>query len=210
VARFPGTPRGDFAWREVKEDPARGGAFATLPVLDWDGFVLGETLPIAGYLARRLGIHEGRTDEQLALLENVTAAAYLNVLALVSDLLAPFPTPGDDQWPGFLDAFIEEMPVRVARFERAMDAPYFGGDRPAVPDYFVFEGIQMWRELLGAPVEQTLSRCPRLRALLAALAQRPGIAAHLASGQHQPTITASPQEPAIRERLRERVAAQKR
>ena len=73
-------------------------------------------------------------------------------------------------------------------------------------DYFVFEALDAWLELLDAPFEQTLVACPRLRQHRAALSARPALAAYLASGHRPSSLTASPLEPEIRQRLNEHVS----
>jgi glutathione S-transferase len=195
----------DEGWLAGKENPASGGPFAALPVLSWDDLVLGETLAIAGYLDRRLGHTRGRSDEELARLEMVGSAAYVNLLGLVPTLLVPFPSPHEEDWPAFLQAFVEEIPRRVARFERLLaagSAPFFGGATPVAADFFVYEVVQMWRALLEARMESALADWPRLRAHVAAVEARPRVREYLDSGRRPLPITVSPREAEIRARLR--------
>jgi glutathione S-transferase len=199
----------DFSWPDSKDDRSVGGPFAGLPVLQWADFVVSETQAIAGYLARRLGHYRGRSDEEIARLEMVTSAAYLNLLAPVTELIAPFPAPPDQEWTAFLEAFVVEIPLRVARFESllaSIPTPYFGGESPAGADHFLFEALDMWREVLGPPLQAMLDRCPRLAALMQALPARPALRDYLASGRRPTPITVSPREPEIRQRLAAHVA----
>jgi glutathione S-transferase len=196
--------RWDPSWFEAKEDPAVGGPFGVLPLLQWDDLVLGETLAIAGYLARRLGHYRGRSDEQIARLEMVAASAFLNVLTPAGELLFPFPGPQEDQWVGFLQAFADEIPRRIGRFERLLAAsldPFFGGRDPVGADFFVFEAVETWRMMLAPVLDARLAAWPRLRALLAAVAERPRLRGYLEAGRRPETITASPLEPEIRRKL---------
>src|SRR5688500_3426854 len=62
-------------WPPLKAQRSISGPLGHLPVLIWDDLELAETLPIAGYLATRLGHVEGRSIGERAKLEMITSFA---------------------------------------------------------------------------------------------------------------------------------------
>jgi hypothetical protein len=193
------------AWQRYAGAPEAGGPFCSLPVLQWEECSIAQTLAIAAYLSRWLGHAENLDSAGLARLESVASAAYLDLTCLIRELLRPRVMPQDDQWPTFLAEFSTTVPARLPAFERllcARGAPFFGGVAPVAADYFVFEAVDAWLELLGAPVAAALANCPRLREHQSELLARPKLSAYLASGCRPLPLTASPHETAIRARLR--------
>jgi Glutathione S-transferase, C-terminal domain len=193
----------DLSWPTFK-GAAQGGPFGSLPVLHWGEHTIGQALAIAGYLTRRLGLDQGRDCDELALLESVTSAAYLDLTCVVRELLRPRVMPNDEQWPAFFASFLDSIPARLPSFERLLGArgtPFFGGVEPAAADYFVFEAVDAWLELLGVRLVAALATCPRLRDHHSAVFARPNLKAYLASGARPNPLTASPLEREIRERL---------
>lgn len=198
----------DVSWSTFK-GAAQGGPFGSLPVLHWGEHTIGQALAIAGYLTRSLGLDQRRDRENLALLESVTSAAYLDLTCVVRDLLRPRVIPNDEQWPAFFAGFLESIPARLPAFERQLSAqgtPFFGGVEPTAADYFVFEAVDVWLELLGFGFGAALATCPRLREHHSAVFARPNLNAYLASGGRPGPLTASPHEPEIRERLSKALA----
>ena len=200
----------DLSWSAFK-GTAKGGPFGSLPVLHWGEHTIGQALAIAGYLARRLGLDQRRDCENLALLESVTSAAYLDLTCVVRDLLRPRVMPNDEQWPAFFAGFLDSVPARLPAFERllgALGTPFFGGIEPAAADYFVFEAVDAWLELLGVRFVAALATCPRLREHHSAVFARPTLNAYLVSGRRPGPLTASRHEPEIRERLSKALASE--
>jgi glutathione S-transferase len=200
----------DQSWPEHKASPGISGPFSALPLLIWGDHRVAQTLAIAAYISRQLGQYAGRADDEIAGRESVTSAAYLDFTSLVSELFRPRLVPVAEQWSLYFSWFIPRITARPAGLERLLAtsaAPFFGGTAPVVADYFVFEALDVWLELLGAPFEQVLQYCPRLRQHRATLAARPALAAYLASGRRPSSLTASPLEPEIRERLSEHVSS---
>jgi hypothetical protein len=200
----------DLSWSTFK-GAAQGGPFGSLPVLHWGEHTVGQALAIAGYLARRLGLDEHRNCENLALLESVTSAAYLDLACVVRDLLRPRVMPNDEQWPAFFAGFLDSIPARLPAFERLLSAqstPFFGGVEPVAADYFVFEAVDAWLELLGVRFVAALATCPRLREHHGAMFARPHLNAYLASAGRPGPLTASRHEPEIRERLSKSLASE--
>ena len=92
-----------------------------------------------------------------------------------ADLCRPRVMPNTADWQHFIAEFVSSILGRLRAFERmlvAQSGPYFGGNEPVAADYFVFEAVDAWRELLGAPLVAALARCPRLRDQDKALSSR--------------------------------------
>ena len=103
------------SWRTVKEQ-AEGGPFGSLPVLEWGDDCVAQALPIAGYVARRLGQYDGLDAMAIAHLEMVASAAYLDVIAeLVMMLWVPSAVPDTEATVRFAN--------HEARIHHKVDAP---------------------------------------------------------------------------------------
>lgn len=192
------------AWRTLKEQP-EGGPFGSLPVLEWEGDRVGQTLAIASYLSRRLGHYDGLDAANAARLEMVASAAYLDVVGQVALMMRP-PTPLTDENEGAYFASYESMAIdkleRVERLLAAHDERFFGGARPVVADFFVFEAIESTHLLFGTRFETWLRSHPRLVEFRTDVAARPRIAQFFAAGGRSDRLTGSPHEAIVRERLR--------
>jgi glutathione S-transferase len=193
------------AWRTMKEQPA-GGPFGSLPVLEWDDDVVAQALVIASYLSHRLGQYDGLSAGDVARLEMITSAAYLDVSAHTSQMLRP-PTPltAENEEPyftGYESTALYKL-ERIERLVATREQPFLGGERPVVADFFVFEAIESMHLLFGGRFETWLRSHPRLAALRVSVAARPRIVAFFAQGGRVDRLTASPHEDAVRERLRQ-------
>ena len=71
------------SWGALKEQ-TEGGPFGSLPVLEWGEDCVAQALPIAGYLARRLGQYDGLDAMGIARLEMVASAAYMDIIGEAS------------------------------------------------------------------------------------------------------------------------------
>jgi hypothetical protein len=190
---------------EYRQDATRGGPFGLLPVLEWDGACIAQTLPIATFLSRELGLYAGMGTLAMAREEALASAAYLELTSAFPNLVwAPL-------W--FAEVPFErhlKMQSRVAcshpaRFQPllAAGAPFFGGEEPHAPDFFLFEGLTAWIRLLGEPFAEGIRTKPSLSAwwerMNDRLAGTPGL---------DRPITASPYEAEVCERARGVVASQ--
>jgi glutathione S-transferase len=182
-------------------------------VLEWRGYTLAQTLPIASYLARELGHDDDAASaERRAWLEMTTSAAHLDMQVPYSQLLW---LPADHERSALLAtarALLAQLRARLHQLEylleeRSTPDPFFGGDRPVMADYFVYESLSRARALFGGAFERTLREASRMRRLEAALAARAAIAEYEARGAVPFAVTTSPNEPALRERIANLVAA---
>jgi glutathione S-transferase len=191
-------------WRTMKEQ-AEGGPFGSLPVLEWAGDCVGQTLPIAGYISRRLGQYDGLDTACVARLEMVASTAYLDVTGQNALMMRP-PAPLTAETEGDYFAAHESAAIhkleRIERLLAARDHRFFGGDRPVVADFFVFEAIESTDLLFGARFQSWSRSHPRLVAFRSEIAARPRISRFFASGGRSDRLTGSPLEAAVRERLR--------
>jgi glutathione S-transferase len=190
------------AWRERAADPEEGGPFASLPVLDWNGHRVAQTLAIAGYLDAKLG-HEARFPslEACSFQRMVASAAHLDMQAVYSGLLwLPADAP-DEQLRGVTRSLLRNLEKRLAQLERvhgeAAHGLFFAGEAPALADFFVYESIDRARSVFGIAFEGALAQCRHMGALAEAMDARPGIASCTAPEQ----VTGSPSELELRTRL---------
>src|SRR5690349_22857876 len=64
-------------WPEFRANPDVAGAYQGLPTLTWNDVTVAETLPIASFVAKRLGEYRELTDAEIAFREAVCSNAYL-------------------------------------------------------------------------------------------------------------------------------------
>src|SRR5258708_647652 len=127
-------------WPPHREDPGFGGLFAALPTLTWDGATVSETLSISSYIARRLGHYDGLEAVEIAQHEAVASCSYLDVVRSLADIIwAPVLYPGADvatTTPRLLGWSLGKLGRLSALLPDATSAPWLGGSRPAVADFF--------------------------------------------------------------------------
>jgi glutathione S-transferase len=192
------------AWGKLKEQ-AGGGPFGSLPVLEWGDDRVGQTLAIASYLGRRLGHYDGLDAGSIARLEMVSSAAYLDVSGQTALMMRPPAPLNDENEAPYFTGYQSNAEHKLERIERilaARDDRFFGGNRPVVTDFFVFEAIEAQLLLFGARFEVWLKSHPRLGAFRSEVAARPRLARFFAAGGRVDRITGSPHEAAVRDRLR--------
>lgn len=191
-------------WRDMKEGPA-AGPFGALPVLEWGGDLVAQTLPIASYVARRLGQYDGLDAMGIARLEMIASSAYLDVLVEVTTMIWGAMAVPEPEAAERFATHVGRIAYKLGRFDRILaagPARFFGGEAPALADFFVAESIGMALAVAPARLEEPLRRVPRLTAMLAALAERPAVARYVGEGKRPDRISGAANEPASRERIR--------
>lgn len=192
-------------WPPHREDPGFGGLFAALPTLTWDGETVSETLSIASYIARQLGQYDGLAAVEIAKYEAVVSCAYLDVVRSLADVLwAPLLYPGADVatvTPRKLDWSLGKLARLSTLLPDDSGAPWLGGSRPVVADFFLGEAVEVTRYLLGPSRDGLLQqRIPRAFAHAERLRARSSLAT--AWGARPARFTANPEEPASVARIR--------
>jgi glutathione S-transferase len=192
------------SWRALKEQ-ADGGPFGSLPVLEWGDDCVAQALPIAGYVARRVGQYEGLDAMGIARLEMVASVAYLDVIGEVAMmLLVPAAMPDAEAATRFSnhEARVLHKVERLDRMLASSGDPFFGGHGPAVADFFVVEAIDMARAVLGERLDAVLRGAPRLAEMRERLAQRDAIARYVGEGKRPARLTGNPNEAESLARIR--------
>ena len=189
-------------WARVKEDVGLAGPYRGLPTLQCGSTTLAETLPIASFLARKLGQYDGMTDARMAQLEALCSVAYLDVIRPAAEgIWADVLYPGVDQSASYPRALSRALQKGSYIEATLPEHGWFGGEHPSVADFFVAEAVEALRHVLGQAREGKLSaRLPRLASFAARVRARPTLAAAF---QNRPDrLTGRPDEPAALDRLR--------
>lgn len=189
-------------WSRHKGEPAFAGPFGGLPTLTFEGVLVAETLPIASFLARRLGHYDGLDDGAIARLEAIASNCYLEIMLRSGELiLADYLYPGVDIG-GALPGLVGRMLEKIGGMEAlSPETGWFGGARPVMADFFAGESVEVLRYLLGPACDEALrARLPHLWALAARVRSRPAI---VRAGESRPAqFTSRPDEAAIVDRFR--------
>jgi glutathione S-transferase len=198
------------SWRALKEQ-ADGGPFGSLPVLEWGDDCVAQALPIAGYVARRLGQYDGLDAMGVARLEMVASVAYLDVIAELAMMLwVPTAIPDAEAAVRFSnhEARILHKVDRLERMLASSGDPFFGGHRPVVADFFVAEALDMTRAVIGERLDAALGRALRLAEMRERMARRDAIARYIGEGKRPTRLTGSPNEAESLARIRRYVETQ--
>jgi glutathione S-transferase len=189
-------------WPKVKENVSLAGPYRGLPTLQCGSSTLAETLPIATFLARRLGQYDGMSDARMAELDAQSSVAYLDIVRPAAEAIwADLIYPGMDQaasYPRMLSRTLE----KASHVEAALpEQGWFGGDDPTLADFFVAEAVEALRYVLGPTRDERFTaRLPRLTSFAARVRTRPTLAT---AWQKRPDrFTGRPDEPAALDRLR--------
>jgi glutathione S-transferase len=164
-------------WPSHKGDATFAGPYGGLPTLTWDGLLVAEALPIASFVARRLGHYRDLGDDAIARFEGVCSACYVDVLARAGELVyADLLYPGADLTKTF--AFrVGGMAAKLSGVE-SIPAPgaWIGGASPVVADFFVAEAFELMSYLLGPDRLPTLrAKLPKLTTLAARVRELPAL-----------------------------------
>jgi glutathione S-transferase len=189
-------------WPAHREDPGVAGPYRGLPTLRWGDALIAETLPVASYLAHRLGHYDGLDAAARARLEAVCSCCYVEVTMIAGHVLW-----ADLVWPGVdlekaWSIHLGRMLGRLASLDEDVpDAGFFGGARPVMADFYADEAYATWCYMLGPEREPALrERLPRLAALHDRVGARPRLAG--IRRDRPARFTGRPDEDAIVERMR--------
>lgn len=187
-------------WPSLREDPLFGGPFHALPTLTWDEATIGETLPIASFIAKKLSHYEGLSDAEIAAHEGVVSHCYLEVLVRIGELIWSDLMYAGADFAKSVQMLMPRMLDKLACVENQYRGAFFGGKRPIMTDFFAAEAIEVATYAFGNRREAALRRrLPRLFDLAEAVAERPAVAG--ARKRRPPSFTMRPDEAAVVARL---------
>jgi glutathione S-transferase len=189
-------------WSKRRTDPRFAGVLRALPTLSWDDSLVSEMLPIASFVAKRLGHYDGLDDQSVAHREAIVSSAYMDVmLRLVEVIRADAHHPGADP----ARSLVVALPRILQKLE-SVDAslpeePYIGGERLTMPDFVVAEAFEALRYVLGPDRDARLAaRFPRTASLAASVRNRPELTRAWETRPER--FTARPDEDLVISRLR--------
>jgi glutathione S-transferase len=165
-------------WPGHREDPGIAGPHRGLPTLTWDTALVSETLPIASFVARRLGQCEGMDEGAVAARESICSCCYLDVLVRFVEVIRADVLYGGD--PGrSLGTLAPRILQKIGSVDRQIpENGWIGGDQPVVADFFATEAFEVARYVLGPDRDGALvERFPRLSARARSMRSRPRLAA---------------------------------
>ena len=191
-------------WPALKEDRDFSGPFGSLPVLLWGDDRVAQTLPIAGYVSRQLGHYDGKDAQEIARLETVASAAYLDLIISAGEMRYQLGATQDEAaWNSLFDTHVQRARFRIPRFEQLLaklDSEFFGGNNPVTADFFVYEAMLEWQDVLGDSLLDELA-CPLLARFTKTISARPRISAYRNAGRRPIPFSGSPADGETLKRL---------
>jgi glutathione S-transferase len=187
-------------WPKHRDDRAVAGPYRALPTLAWDDARVSETLPIASFIAKRLGQCSALDDEEIAHRDAICSSCYLDFVRPFADVIR-----ADVTFFGDIERSLAALAPRVLQKMKFIDelippSGWIGGDQPVVADFFAAEAFEVARYVLGAGRDRILNeRFPRLGRMAESVRGRPNLAA--AWRDRPARFTARPDEDVIVERL---------
>ncbi len=157
----------DFsAWGAMRDDRSRAGPFHKLPVLEFDGRLVAETLPIATFLYAALGDDAALGPDDRVRHEMLLSSLATDVTTPIGTLLwAELLFPGTDL-QAVAKRTLDRLRQHLAGIERTLDEWEWlarAGSRPVMlADCMLWEALDVAKHLFGARLElpsPILARC---------------------------------------------------
>jgi glutathione S-transferase len=159
-------------WPEHRENPAFAGAYLGLPTLTWDDDTVTETLPIASFVAKRLGEYRELTDAEIAYREAVCSNCYIELCLRLGELI--WSSAIHPNTANVVAVFAPRMLSKLEGVDRQLEQRrWLCGAEPGVADWFAAEGYDAMRDLVGPERWAALARrVPKLDAHAERLRER--------------------------------------
>lgn len=191
-------------WPVLKEDRDFSGPFGSLPLLIWGNERVAQTLAIANYLSLRLGHYDDKDAQAIGRLEMIASAAYLDLITSIGEMRWQLGAAKDETgWNNWFDNYVQRIRQRLPRFEQLLSASeteFIGGKSPVAADFFVYEAISEWQEILGATLLNKLS-CPNLARFAETIGARPALAGYRDAGRRPTAFSGNPADGEALKRL---------
>ena len=152
-------------WPSIKDDKARTGPFRKLPYFCDGPNKVAETMAICTYLERRCQLETSHSADSL-----MSSVMWDVIVPLGQLVWADYAFPNID-----IDAFAAQTTQRylgtlddIEDFlgEHEAQHPIADGAKARMCDYFLYEGIEFGRDVLGKVLEERLARYSKLCALV--------------------------------------------
>jgi len=169
-------------WPINKQDPNIAGPTRNLPVLHWNKQVLGQTMPIGQFLARKFSLYGKPTDAvndmdvNMALLDGVVSCAYTDVICIVGDCILKSIDFNDSTGPLYskIAKIASDLNTLDTILKQSSTKYFYDQQDATIADYFTFEAYT-WAKLVSekwAPSD----KCETLMKHEQTMKARPGLA----------------------------------
>ncbi|RFU31748.1 hypothetical protein B7463_g4588, partial [Scytalidium lignicola] len=163
----------DSTWPATSAELQKKGISFTgkVPVLEYDGAILRQHIPILRYLARELGSYDGETSLEKYVVDAV-ADVYIDWRF---HWVANLTTPKED----FKNKVVPEFYDVLSKYYSERSGPFLLGDKVTYTDFAVYQSIDNNEKTgtLPATLPDVIVKFKK------AFEERPRIAAYLASGR---------------------------
>lgn len=195
-------------WFNMKNNVAVSGLWGTLPILQWGETQVAQTEAIAGFLYNVLG-HDASGvggPAAAAASASLTSLGHQDVIVLclqLVNMVGVMQHAKDEELAQNVQGVQVRLNAFLPRIEtlatKRMDLDkYLVLDTPTMGDYYIFEACQVVSLVLGS---QVLEGYPGIKAFIDKMQARPAMSAYIASGNRPLTLTGSPHEPGIIQKL---------
>lgn len=180
-------------WPQHRKNPEFAGAYLGLPTLTWDDVTVTETLPIASFVAKRLGEYRELTDAEIAFREAVCSNCYLEICLRVGELIWSSAIHTATPPAKVASVFAPRMLSKLEGVDHQLDdRRWLCGAAPGIADWFATEAYDVMRVLVGSERYAALARrLPKLDAHAERLRERSQSIARPASFTSRPDEAAA-------------------
>ncbi|XP_065827455.1 hematopoietic prostaglandin D synthase-like [Oscarella lobularis] len=178
-------------------ETSKWGPFRSLPVLEWDSYLIAQTEAIALYLATKLDYAGDGSAEQTAHSAALVSAAYQDLIQVAVKVLCT-PVRGLER------AFHEIAHVVAPRLQNLENylgekSFFIAGNKPCAGDFFVYVAVDMLMTIFG---EEMFGSFPGLTAFHWRMEKRPSVKAYVDSGKRTKRLCCCRKEDEVVERVK--------
>lgn len=179
------------SWGKLKQDPAKSGMFARLPILHWGDNTLAETWVIADFLHQTLDAGS-YNDEENKLVRMLQSSILEDVGLVYTVLNLDLAYPGAD----VREIARRDMTVLSANFKKYQNiltgakTRFLVSETPTIADYWLYETLTTCEIVFEPLKEQLFENLVHLSHYIRILEERPGIKS--ANRQRPNYLTARP------------------
>ncbi len=191
-----GIDDGFVDWINNKKNTAYSGMFARLPVLVVDDCTVSETLSIAVFLNERFALYADTSEQRKADLNALVFSACQDISVRVAECFWLDVTHPGASFSDRAITILSGVTALLPAYNKLLPekGAYFGGNAPALADYFLHEAVDLCRTVMEDPFTEIFDQYDGLARWLAAMDNRPILKRYIADGNRPTQFSGKPDE----------------